>query len=97
MPTSGVMGADNVDRRLLPRFEASIQHERARRELLPPVWLNADRGPAEDLGDLFDAVLERARERVRSQRAETVGDVPEAGVTNSALFRDTPVRDLPIP
>lgn len=90
------MGADNVDRRLLPRFEASFEHERARRELLPPVWLNSDRGSAEGLGDLFDAVLERARERVRSQRAETVRDLPEADVTNSALFRDTPVRDLPI-
>jgi hypothetical protein len=72
MPTSGVMGADNVDRRLLPRFEASVEHERARRELLPPVWLNADRGPVEGLGDLFDEVLERARERIRSQRSEPV-------------------------
>ena len=75
------MGADNVDRRLLPRFEASVEHERARRELLPPVWLNANRAPADGLGDLFDEVLERARERVRSQRAQAVRDAPEAGVT----------------
>lgn len=66
------MSPDNVDRRLLPRFEASVEHERARRELLPPVWLNAERGPAEGLGDLFDEVLERARERVRAQREEQV-------------------------
>jgi hypothetical protein len=64
------MGHDNVDRRLLPRFEASVEHERARRELLPPMWLNAERGPAEGLGDLFDEVLERARARVRAQRDE---------------------------
>ena len=62
------MSRDNVDRRLLPRFEASREHERARRELLPPVWLNAERGPAEGLGDLFDEVLERARARIRAQR-----------------------------
>ena len=61
------MGVDNVDRRLLSRFEASVEHERARRELLPPAWINAE--PAGDrLGDLFDDVLERARERIRAQR-----------------------------
>ena len=64
------MAFDNVDRRLLARFEASVEHERARRELLPPVWLNAERAPAEGLGDLFDEVLERARARVRAQRDE---------------------------
>lgn len=64
------MAVDNVDRRLLARFEASVEHERARRELLPPVWLNAERTPAEGLGDLFDEVLERVRERVRAQRDE---------------------------
>ena len=62
------MDVDNVDRRLLSRFEASVEHERARRELLPPAWINAEPGPAERLGDLFDDVLERARERVRAQR-----------------------------
>ena len=68
-PTSISMAADNVDRRLLARFEASREHERARRELLPPEWLNAEREPAEHLEDLFVVVLERAREHVRAQRA----------------------------
>ena len=71
-----VMGKDNVDRRLLPRFEASVAHERARRELLPPEWLNAV-PPIEHLDDLFAEVLERARERVRSQREETMSHVPD--------------------
>jgi hypothetical protein len=62
------MSVDNVDRRLLARFEASREHERARRELLPPEWINADRDPADRLDDVFVEVLERARERVRSQR-----------------------------
>ena len=62
------MDGDNVDRRLLARFEASREHERARRELLPPEWLNAVPKPTDHLGDLFTEVLERARERVRSQR-----------------------------
>jgi hypothetical protein len=62
------MDGDNVDRRLLARFEASREHERARRELLPPEWLNAVPGTTDHLGDLFADVLERARERVRSQR-----------------------------
>jgi hypothetical protein len=62
------LGPDNIDKRLLARFEASVEHERARRELLPPTWLNAEPEPADRLGDLFDDVLERARERVRTQR-----------------------------
>ena len=44
-----------------------VEH-RARRELLPPEWLNAVPNPTDHLGDLFTEVLERARERVRSQR-----------------------------
>ena len=62
------MGVDNVDRRLVSLFEASQEHERARRELLPPEWLNADREPADHLGEVFDALVERAREYVRTQR-----------------------------
>ena len=42
--------------------------ERARRELLPPEWLNADRAPADHLGEVFDELVERAREYVRAQR-----------------------------
>jgi len=59
---------DNVDRRLVRLFEASQAHERARRELLPPEWLNADRAPADHLGEVFDELVERAREYVRAQR-----------------------------
>ncbi len=62
------MAVDNVDRRLLARFEASREHERARRELLPPEWLNAERSPADHLGDVFEALVERAHAHVRAQR-----------------------------
>jgi len=62
------VGVDNVDRRLVALFEASQEHERARRELLPPEWLNADRAPADHLGEVYDALVERAREYVLAQR-----------------------------
>lgn len=62
------MGTDNVDRRLLERFEASFEHERARRELLPREWLNAEPTTSERLEDVFEHVLERARRRVRAER-----------------------------
>jgi hypothetical protein len=62
------MGPDNVDRRLLARFETSREHERARRELLPPVWINSDVDDEGPLGELFQDALERAREHVRAQR-----------------------------
>ena len=62
------MAHDNVDRRLLARFEASLEHERVRRELLPSVWLNADPGAAGPPGELLEDVLERAREHVRRER-----------------------------
>lgn len=64
------MAADNVDRRLLTRFEASVEHERARRELLPPAWINAEPPPPDRLRELYEDLLEHARERVRSQREE---------------------------
>jgi hypothetical protein len=66
------MGVDNVDRRLLAWFEASREHERERRELLPAEWLDADRTPADSLRDVFGALVEQAREHVRVQR-EAVG------------------------
>ena len=68
------MGVDNVDLRLLARFEASHEHERARRELLPPGWLNADRAPADALRDVFGALVEQAREHVRVQREAVARD-----------------------
>jgi hypothetical protein len=67
------MGSDNVDRRLLTRFEASWEHERARRELLPAVWINADVEGAGPLGELFEDVLARAREHVQRER-ESLGE-----------------------
>ena len=63
------MGADNVDRRLLDRFQASWEHQRVRRELLPPVWINAEPNDDGPLADLFEDVIERARERIRMERA----------------------------
>jgi hypothetical protein len=68
MPIRVPMGQDNVDRRLLARFEASREHERARRELLPAVWINADVDEAGPLGEPFQDMLGRAREHVRVQR-----------------------------
>lgn len=62
------MGPDNVDRRLLTRFEASWEHERVRRELLPPVWISADLDDSGPLGELFEDVLGRARGHVRRER-----------------------------
>lgn len=64
------MAVDNVDRRLLAQFEASVAHERARRELLPPMWISTDPEAGDEPGDLYDAVLELARERIRTQREE---------------------------
>ena len=61
-------GGDNVDRRLLARFEASREHERARRELLPPAWINAERGAEDGLDELMADVIERARDHVLAQR-----------------------------
>ena len=60
----------NVDDRLLATFEASWDRERAQRVHLPASWLESDREPMEHLGDMFDDVLARARERVRAQRLE---------------------------
>jgi len=68
LPIGTSMGRDNVDRRLVERFEASWEHQRARRELLPPVWINADVEGAGPLGELFEDVLLRAREHVRRER-----------------------------
>ncbi len=60
----------NVDERLLARFEASWERERTRRQVLPASWIESEHDPTDRLGDIFDDVLERARERVRAQRAE---------------------------
>jgi hypothetical protein len=71
---------DNVDRRLLAHFEAAWAHERARRELLPPAWINAEPAPDDDPGDLVADVIERARDHVRAQReALDAGIIPVDG------------------
>ena len=59
---------DNVDRRLLARFEVAREHERARRELLPPAWINSQPAQDDGAGDLVAEVLERARDRIRAER-----------------------------
>ena len=70
-PTTSIGG-------FLARFEASREHERVRRELLPPVWINADvddaRGP---LGELFEDVLGRAREHVGCSERRSAGSPSE--------------------
>ena len=68
LPIRRSVSVDNVDRSLVSLFEASQEHERARRELLPPEWLNSDRAPADHLGEVFGVLVERAREHVRAQR-----------------------------
>lgn len=62
------MSIDNVDRRLVARFEAAREYERARRKLLPPAWINAEPAQDDDPGDLVAEVLERARDHVRARR-----------------------------
>ncbi|HKY25156.1 MAG TPA: hypothetical protein VJM07_08365 [Gaiella sp.] len=76
------MGGENVDRRLLERFEASVQHERARRELLPPMWINAEPEPSPDdqLGTVYEDTLRRARERVHEQRQAMDAHVRKSGL-----------------
>jgi hypothetical protein len=76
------MGNENVDRRLLERFEASVEHERARRQLLPAVWINAEPepGPDDPLGTLYEDTLERARGRVQEQREALHARVRESGL-----------------
>jgi len=60
---------DNVDRRLQAHWEACLGRRDEARFLLPQEWAEGNRAPGDHLGDLFDDVLERARERIVSQRA----------------------------
>ena len=50
------------------RFSSVYLLERARRELLPSVWINADVEGSGPLGELFEDVLARAQEHVRRER-----------------------------
>jgi hypothetical protein len=59
---------DNVDRRLLQHWEACHTRREEARRLLPREWADGGRPAADHLGDLFDDVLERARERIVTQR-----------------------------
>ncbi len=75
---------DNVDRRLQAHWESCRARRDEARGLLPREWAESDRAPADHLGDLFDDVLERARERIVSQRAalderERQNDLDPAG------------------
>ncbi len=60
---------DNVDRRLQTHWESCLERRDEARVLLPREWAESNRAPGDHLGDLFDDVLERARERIVSQRA----------------------------
>jgi hypothetical protein len=75
LPIPAVVGT--IDDRLLGRFEESWERERARRVMLPGRWLELEREPGEHLGDMFDDVLARARERIRAQRAALDGMGPD--------------------
>jgi hypothetical protein len=75
---------DNVDRRLQAHWESCRAHRDEARRLLPRAWVGDGRAPADHLGDLFDDVLERARERIVSERAalerrEHLRDLDPAG------------------
>jgi hypothetical protein len=61
--------SDNVDSRLLARFEQSWNRQEAARRLLPERWLQDARPGAQLLNELFVNVLERAHERVAAERA----------------------------
>lgn len=61
---------DNVDRRLQAHWAACRERRDEARKLLPRDWAQSTRAPGDHLGDLFDDVLERARERIVSQRHE---------------------------
>jgi hypothetical protein len=60
--------SDNVDSRLLARFEESWERQETARRLLPKRWLDDARPGAQLLNELFVDVLERAHERVASER-----------------------------
>jgi hypothetical protein len=60
--------ADNVDRRLQEHWESCRTRRDEARRLLPREWADGSRPPADHLGELFDDVLERARERIVSER-----------------------------
>jgi hypothetical protein len=60
---------DNVDVRLLGRFQQSWARQDAARRLLPAKWLTDTRPAAQELNELFLDLLESARGRVEQERA----------------------------
>jgi len=60
---------DNVDRRLQAHWESCRARQDEARALLPRAWAESRRPAADHLGDLFDDVLDRARDRIIAQRA----------------------------
>ena len=59
---------DNVDDRLLGRFERSWERQNEARRLLPEKWLADKRPAAQQLNELFLDLLAGARTRVADER-----------------------------
>jgi hypothetical protein len=60
---------DNVDERLLGRFQDSWERQDNARRLLPDKWLNDKRPAAQELNELFLDLLSRAHDRIDDERA----------------------------
>ncbi len=63
------MREDNVDLRLLDRFERSWARQEEARRILPARWLADERPAAQQLNELFLDLIERAHARVDDERA----------------------------
>ncbi len=67
------MRDDNVDLRLLDRFERSWARQEEARRILPARWLADERPAAQQLNELFLDLIEQARTRVDDARAAVAG------------------------
>jgi len=61
---------DNVDGRLLARFQESCRRQEEARQLLPQRWLEDGRPAAQELNEIFVDVLARFRDRLQREREE---------------------------
>jgi len=59
---------DNVDERLLARFEESWERQQEARRVLPAKWLADTRPAAQQLNDVFLDLISTARDRVADER-----------------------------
>ena len=59
---------DNIDERLLDRFQQSWERQKEARRVLPPKWLADTRPAAQQLNELFLDLLTNARDRVADER-----------------------------